>query len=87
MTFQPAPEEPDGPMSPEDEARVRMQALRIGDELARRGMRWVIGPVAGRLEGDPHALYHIKDTAGAVHAFPTLDALEAWLLSTGNAAE
>jgi hypothetical protein len=80
MTFQqPAPEEPEGPMSPRDEARVRRQALRVGEELERRGMSWLIGPAAGRLEGEPHALYHIKDASGATHAFPTLDALELWL--------
>lgn len=87
MTFQPVPEEPDGPMPPDEEARVRLQALRVGEALERHGMSWVIGPVAGRLEGDPNALYHISDASGAVRAFPTLDALEEWLRNTERAEE
>lgn len=79
MTFQPAPTEPEGPRSPEEEAAVRLHALRIGEELQRRGMDWVIGPAAAGLEGDPHALYHIRDGVGAIRSFATLEDLDTWL--------
>lgn len=85
MTFQPGPQEPDGPLSPEEEAHMRRHALQIGAELERRGMSWVIGPAAGRLEGDPYALYHVRDAAGEIHSFPTLDALDTWLEGASGA--
>ena len=79
MTFQPDPLEPEGPRSPAEEAEIRRQALAVGEELERRGMGWVLGPVAGRLEGDAHALYHVRDAEGRVLSFPTVEAIDEWL--------
>ena len=79
MTFQPDPHEPEGPRSPEEEAAVRRQALRIGAELDSRGFGWVVGPAAARLAGDPHALYHVRDATGTTYAFATLDDIDTWL--------
>lgn len=79
MSFQPNPHEPNGPRTGSEEARTRQHALRLGAELERRGMGWVIGPAEGRLKGDPYALYHVRDTDGGIITFATLDEIDVWL--------
>lgn len=84
MSFQPNPREPDGPRTSAEEERIRLYALRLGAELESRGMSWVIGPVEGRLRGDPYSLYHVRDSDGTIHTFAALDELDEWLAQSAH---